>query len=75
MKEKNQELLLEQISKKLSALISLSLMEDIKNMTNEKGVEILDRFDLSNQDMADILQTTRSTVEVLKSRIKSKKKK
>jgi len=74
MKDKNQELL-EQISKKLSAIISLSLMEDIKNMTNERGVEILDRFDLSNQDMADILQTTRPTVEVLKSRIKSKKKK
>ena len=74
MKDKNQELL-EQISKKLSAIISLSLMEDIKNMTNERGVEILDRFDLSNQDMADILQTTRPTVEVLKSSIKSKKKK
>lgn len=74
MENKNQEVL-EQISKKLSALIALSFMEDIKVITNEKRVEILDRFALANQDMADILQTTKPTIEVLKSRIKSKKKK
>lgn len=71
---KEQELL-EQISKKLSALIALSFMKDVEKMTNADGVEILGRFGLSNQDIADILGTTKPTVEVLKSRIKSKKKK
>lgn len=71
---KEQELL-EQISKKLSAFIALSFMKDVEKMTNADGVEILGRFGLSNQDIADILGTTKPTVEVLKSRIKSKKKK
>ncbi len=71
---KEQELL-EQISKKLSALIAISFMKDVEKMTNADGVEILGRFGLSNQDVADILGTTKSTVEVLKSRNKSKKKK
>lgn len=71
---KEQELL-EQISKKLSALIALSFMKDVEKMTNADGVEILGRFGLSNQDIANILGTTKPTVEVLKSRIKSKKKK
>lgn len=73
MKEKDQELL-ELISKKLSALIALSFMRDIEKITNADGVRILGRFGLSNQDIADILGTTKPTVEVLKSRIKSKKK-
>ena len=70
---KEQELL-EQISKKLSALIALSFMKDVEKMTNADGVEILGRFGLSNQDIADILGTTKPTVEVIKSRIKAKKK-
>lgn len=70
---KEQELL-EQISKKLGALIALSFMRDIEKMTNADGVKLLVRFGLSNQDIADILGTTKGTVEVLKSRaIKTKK--
>jgi len=66
----------EQISKKLSALIALSFIEDVQKMTNEKGVGVLGRFGLRNQDIADILGTTKGTVEVLKSRVlKAKKQK
>ncbi|MDD2753335.1 MAG: hypothetical protein PHT44_01890 [Candidatus Portnoybacteria bacterium] len=72
MKDKNQDLF-EQVSKKLSALIALSFIEDVSKMTNEKGVEVLNRFGLSNQDIANIIGTTKKTVEVLKSRIKNKK--
>lgn len=71
---KDQELL-EQISKKLSALIALSFTKDVQKMTNADGVKMLGRFGLSNQDIADILGTTKPTVEVLKSRIKKNKKK
>ncbi len=71
---KDQELL-EQISKKLSALLALSFIEESEKMTAEEGVKLLTRFGLNNQEMADILGTTKPTVEVMKSRIKSKKKK
>lgn len=70
---KDQELF-EQISKKLSVLIALSFVKEANKMTTEESVKLLKRFGLSNQDMADILGTTKPTVEVLKSRIKSKKK-
>jgi len=66
--------LLEQISKKMSALISLSLMKKSDKMTNIEAIEILLRFGLSNQDIANILGTTKPTIEVLKSRIKKGKK-
>lgn len=68
---KEQELL-EQISKKLSALIALSFMKNVEKMTNVEGVKMLVRFGLSNQDIADILGTTKGTIEVIKSRIKKK---
>ena len=71
---KEQELL-EQISKKLSALIAMSFVKDVEKMTAADGVKLFTRFGLSNQDIADILGTSKPTVEVLKSRIKSKKKK
>jgi len=71
---KDQELF-EQISKKLSILIALSFVKEVNKMTAEEGIKLLKRFGLSNQDMADILGTTKPTVEVLKSRIKNKRKK
>jgi len=66
--------LLEQISKKLSVLIATVFAKDAGKMTNIEGVEMLGRFGLTNQDVADILGTTKPTVEVLKSRIKKNKK-
>jgi len=70
---KEQELL-QQISKKLSALMALLFMKDIEKMTSIDRIGMLGRFGLSNQDIADILGTTKPTVEVLKSRIKKNKK-
>ena len=66
---KDQELL-EQVSKKLSILIGLSFKKNIGELTTADGVKMLIRFGLSNQDIADILGTTKATVEVIKSRIK-----
>lgn len=66
--------LLEQISKKLSVLIALSLVKNIEKMTSADGVRMLVRFGLSNQEIADVLGTTKGTVEVLKSRASKIKK-
>jgi DNA-binding CsgD family transcriptional regulator len=70
---KEQELL-EQISKKLSALTALAFVKEPEKMTAEQGVKLLIRFGLSNQEMADILGTTKGTIEVLKSRVGKSKK-
>lgn len=58
----------EQISRKLSALIALAMVPDVPKKTSAEKVSLLMRFGISNQEIADILGTTRGTVEVLKSR-------
>ncbi|KKR51738.1 MAG: hypothetical protein UT89_C0009G0005 [Parcubacteria group bacterium GW2011_GWE1_40_20] len=70
---KDQELL-DQISKKLSALIAISFSPDTKKMTTSDGERMLRRFGLNNQEIADILGTTRRTIEVMKSRNRKNKK-
>lgn len=65
--------LLEQISKKLSALIAVAFTKDITTMTTANGEKLLRRFGLTNQEIADILGTTRRTIEVMKSRAKQEK--
>lgn len=65
--------LLEQISKKLNALLAVSFLKDTSAMTTASGERLLRRFGLSNQEIADVLGTTRRTIEVLKSRAKNKK--
>jgi DNA-binding CsgD family transcriptional regulator len=63
----------EQISAKLSALIALSMTPDVGKKTLGEKVRLLTRFGISNQDVADILGTTKGSVEVLKSLGKRKK--
>jgi DNA-directed RNA polymerase specialized sigma24 family protein len=58
----------QQISRKLSALIALALTPDAEKKSSAEKVALLARFDLPNQEVADILGTTKGTVEVLKSR-------
>lgn len=70
---KEQEIL-ENLSRKISALLALNFVKEPEKMTAEEGVKLLTRFGLSNQEMADILGTTKPTVEVMKSRIKKNKK-
>ena len=69
-----QEDVLEVISRKLSALLLVSLSPDIEKSNTAQKVEILAKIGLSNQDIADILTTSRGTVEVLKSRAKKTRK-
>ncbi len=66
--------LVEQVSKKLSALIALALLPDVQKRNTAEKVALLMRFDIPNQEIADILGTTRGTVEVLKSRAGGRKK-
>lgn len=61
--------LLEQISKKLSVLISLELQKDGKQKVQEH-VSRLSRFGLTAGEIAEILGTTAGTVSVAKARIK-----
>jgi DNA-binding CsgD family transcriptional regulator len=63
----------ESISKKMSVLIALALLPDVQKMSSAEKVAILMRFGISNQEIADILGTTKGTVEVLKSRANKKK--
>ncbi len=65
--------LLKEISNKLSALLTLNFIQDLSKMTTADGVKLLMRFNINNQDMADILGTTKRTVEVTKSRITNQK--
>ena len=58
----------EQISNKLSALIALAMLSDVHKKTSAEKVALLMRFGISNQEIADIVGTTKGTVEVLKSR-------
>jgi len=70
----NQEFL-DQISKKMNAFIALLLTTDVAKMTTADKVKMLLRFNLSNQDIANIIGTTRGTIEVMKSRLQKPKNK
>ena len=61
------------ISKKLSALVALALVPDVQKKSMAEKVALLVRFGISNQEVADILGTTKGTVEVLKSRAANKR--
>ncbi len=64
----NDQEMLQQISSKLSALIAISLYNESKKMSVADGERLLRRFGLDNQSIANILGTTKRTIEVLKSR-------
>lgn len=65
--------ILETISSKLSALLLISLTADVQKKNTAQKVEMLAGLGLPNQEIANILGTTRGTVEVLKSRAKKRK--
>ncbi len=68
------QLLFEDISRKLSALLAISLLKNPEEMNLTNGERLLRRFGLSNQEIANILGTTKRTVEVIKSRDQKNKK-
>jgi len=69
----NEQELLQEISRKLSILISLELQRDGAEGVQEH-VARLTRFGLGAKEIAEILNTTPGTVAVAKSRIKKKEK-
>jgi len=64
----NNDELLRSISDKLSILISLQLGVDKRSM-KEKVAQLV-KYGLSNGEIANILGTTKGTIEVVKSSIK-----
>jgi transcriptional regulator len=67
------EQLLNDISSKLNAVLLVLLSSDFKTKTMGQKVGLLAQTGMSNQDIANILGTTRGSVEVLKSLGKNKK--
>jgi DNA-binding CsgD family transcriptional regulator len=64
----------EAVSRKLSALIALHFEPEVQKKSLGEKVAILARFGIPNQEIADIVGTTKGTVEVLKSRAGKMKK-
>ena len=66
--------LVKDLSRKMSALIAVALLPDVNKKNTAEKVALLVRFGISNQDVADIIGTTRGTVEVLKSRASKRRR-
>ena len=66
--------LLENISKKLNAILLVLLSPEIEKKNTAQKVQMLAGLKLPNQELADILGTTKGTIEVLKSRASKKQK-
>lgn len=73
MEDKNN--VLQQISTKLSILITLQLQGENKTIEVKENVARLAKFELSDNEIAEILNTTPGTVSVTKARIKKAKAK
>lgn len=70
----NTEELLKNISNRLNAVLLVLLTPEIEKKNTAQKVEVLARLGIANQDIADILSTTKGTVEVLKSRASKKRR-
>ena len=66
--------LLESIARRLGVLIALQLKAQSENYSITEGVELLTRFGMEPSEIAEILNTSPHVVNVMKSRIKNKKK-
>lgn len=65
--------LLETISRRLGVLIALQMRAQREDFSTTEGVEMLSRFGLPNNEIAEILNTSSNTVNVIKNRIKKRK--
>jgi hypothetical protein len=61
------------ISQKLSILIALTVAAGDQKYSKSDLVQLFTQFDLANGEIATILGTSKGSVEVLKSRLKTKK--
>ena len=64
---------LESISKKLSVLISLLISKNEEHKTTKDKVGYLKKFNIENGEIAEILLTSKNTVEVNLTNLKKKK--
>lgn len=64
--------LLESISKKLGILIALSLIGMNNKATTTDNIELLGRFGLTAKEISEILNTSRATVDTIKTRLRKK---
>lgn len=64
---------LETISKKLSVLISLLISNNENYKTTKDRVGYLNKFNLANIEIAEILNTSKNVVEVNLTNLKKKK--
>ncbi|MDD3285174.1 MAG: hypothetical protein PHG95_00835 [Patescibacteria group bacterium] len=62
------------ISKKLSVLVSLLISNNDGYKTTKERIEYLKKFNLSNVEIAEILNTSKNTVEVNLTNLKKVKK-
>lgn len=66
--------LLESIARRLGVLIALQMNMQSENFSTTDGVQMLTRFGMETSEIAEILNTSPNVVNVMKSRIRSKKK-
>lgn len=70
--ENNQ--LLKEISRRLGVLIALQIKTQSEDFSTTEGVQMLSRFGMGNSEIAEILNTSPNTVNVMKNRLKKNKK-
>ncbi len=66
--------LLESIARRLGVLIALQMNVQSENFSTTEGIQVLSRFGMGNSEIAEILNTSSNTVNVIKNRLKKKRK-
>jgi DNA-binding CsgD family transcriptional regulator len=69
----NEAELLQAISRRLGVLIALQMKTQLEDFSTTEGVALLSRFGMPNNEIAEILNTSSNTVNVIKNRIKKRK--
>lgn len=65
--------LLETIARRLGVLIAFQMRAQSESFSTTEGVELLSRFGMGNTEIAEILNTSAGTVNVIKGRLKKRK--
>jgi len=66
--------LLKEISRRLGVLIAIQLKTQSEDFSTTEGIQMLSRFGIGNSEIAEILNTSANAVNVIKNRIKKKRK-
>ncbi|HXN63862.1 MAG TPA: hypothetical protein VN862_00910 [Candidatus Acidoferrales bacterium] len=65
--------ILQAISRRLGVLIAIQIKAQSETFSITEGVELLSRFGMGASEIAEILNTSPNTVNVMKNRIKKRK--